>query len=228
MAHYESPATPAARVKLPASPAPGTCCLRAGTRLHPLLCPADALGRIPAARLQRNRVAEGTRRTDAWRHYYGGAAADARALRVPDRRCVVQPALRLRRATGDGPAAHRRRRPRHPAVPAPGRTRHRPRQQAAGLSFAGRRRRHRRRQPRAGLRARPARLPDRPPDARPPARHRAAATDDEQSAQAGGDSRRRHRRGRTCFADRQPEPGERPLPRDQGSSTVAFTRRHHA
>ena len=155
------------------------------------------------------------------------ATADTGPFRVPHRGRTVQPALRLWCATRDGPAAHCRSRARHRAVPAPGRPWHRPGQQAPGIPAAGCGRRHGRCQSRAGLRARPARLPDRAPDARTAGRHCPAAADDQQSAQAGRDPRWWHRRGRTRVADRQPEPGERPVSRDQGDPPVALLRRPH-
>ena len=90
------------------------------------------------------------------------AGADPGALRVPDRRRLRQPPLRLRPAARRGARADRRGGPRHRGLPArprgPG---DRPGRQAAGLPAAGRRPRHRRRQPRP----RPARR-------RPPLRHR--------------------------------------------------------
>ena len=60
------------------------------------------------------------------------------AQRVPDRRRVRQPALRLRAAAARGGRADRRRR-RLPALPAPGGPRHRPVRQARRLRAAGRR-----------------------------------------------------------------------------------------
>ena len=67
----------------------------------------------------------------------GGPAGPA-AQRVPDRRRVRQPALRLRPAAARGGRADRRRR-RLPALPAPGGPRHRPVRQARRVRAAGRR-----------------------------------------------------------------------------------------
>ena len=66
------------------------------------------------------------------------AAAGPAAQRVPHRRRLRQPALRLRPAAARGGRAHRRRR-RLPAVPAAGGARHRPLRQARRLRPAGRR-----------------------------------------------------------------------------------------
>ena len=73
-------------------------------------------------------------------------AAGAPAQRVPDRRRVRQPALRLRPAAARGGRAHRRRR-RVPALPAPGGPRHRPVRQARRVRAAGRRPGHLRGEP---------------------------------------------------------------------------------
>ena len=64
--------------------------------------------------------------------------AGAPAQRVPDRRRVRQPALRLRTAAARGGRAGRARR-RLPALPAPGGPGHRPVRQARGVRAAGRR-----------------------------------------------------------------------------------------
>ena len=101
--------------------------------------------------------------------------ADPGAQRVPDRRRVRLPPLRLRPAARRGARADRRGGPRRRGLPArprgPG---DRPGRQAAGLPAPGRRPRHRRRQPRPrAARRRPA-LRHRDPDpARP--RRRAAS-----------------------------------------------------
>ena len=86
------------------------------------------------------------------------AAAGPAAQRMPDRRRVRQPQMRLRAAAQGGAAADRRGRRRRPALSAPGRARHRPRQQAARLCAAGSRARHGRCQPPPRLRRRRARL----------------------------------------------------------------------
>ncbi len=94
-------------------------------------------------------------------------AADPAAQRVPDRRRVRQPALRLRPAAARGGRAHRRLR-RLPAVPAPGGSRHRPVREARRLRAAGHGARHVRGQPRARPRSGRAQLPGRRADAARP------------------------------------------------------------
>ena len=82
--------------------------------------------------------------------------------RVPDRRRLRQPPLRLRPAARRGAGADRRRGPGRRGLPArPRGPRHRAGRQAAGLPAPGRRPRHRRRQPRPRAARR-----------RPPLRHR--------------------------------------------------------
>ena len=103
------------------------------------------------------------------------AGADPGALRVPDRRRLRQPPLRLRPAARRGARADRRGGPRRRGLPArPRGPRDRAGRQAAGLPAPGRRPRHRRRQPRPRPARRRAPLRHRHPDAARP-RHRAAS-----------------------------------------------------
>src|SRR5579875_3744677 len=88
----------------------------------------------------------------------------ARAQRVPDRRRVRQPALRLRSAAGGGDGHDRRRGHGRARLSAPGGKGNRSSQQGKGLRPAGRRSGHRAGQRVAGLQARPARLRGRRPD----------------------------------------------------------------
>ena len=84
----------------------------------------------------REHLAFGARRLRAPRRATRRAAARAPAQRVPHRRRVRQPALRLRTAAARGRRAHRRRR-RLPALPAAGGPRHRALLQARRLRAAG-------------------------------------------------------------------------------------------
>ena len=95
------------------------------------------------------------------------AAAGAAAQRVPDRRRVRQPALRLRAPAARVGRADRRGR-RLPALPAAGGTRHRAVPQARRLPAPGRRPRHLRGQPGPRLRGRCPRLQRRRADAAGP------------------------------------------------------------
>ncbi len=110
--------------------------------------PAHPVGRLHLLRL---RVDPRRHRAPGLREGRGagrGRRAGAGPLRVPDRRRVLLPALRLRPPAGRVDAAHRRGGPGRGRLPAgprgPG---HRHRPQAAGLPAAGRGPRHRRRQP---------------------------------------------------------------------------------
>ena len=94
-----------------------------------------------------------------------GADAHPAAQRVPDRRRLRQPALRLRCAAARVGRAPRRER-RVPALPAAGGARHRPLPQARRLRAPGRRARHLRGERRAGLRRGRAGLHRGGPDAR--------------------------------------------------------------
>ena len=82
-----------------------------------------------------------------------GGCARAAALRMPDRRRDRLAALRLPRPARSRPADDRQNGERHPALPAPGRARHRLDQQDPRLRLAGLRLRHRRGQPGARVSA---------------------------------------------------------------------------
>ena len=137
---------------------------------------AHRVRRVPVRRLperHRPRDPPGLRDGRARRP---GERAGAGAQRMPDRRRVRFPPLRLRRPAARRPAHDRRRRPGRGRLPArprgPG---HRDRPQAAGLRAAGRRPGHGRRQRGAGLAGRQPRVRHRRPDPRRPGDHHHAA-----------------------------------------------------
>ena len=120
--------------------------------------------RSRAPRLRPRRLG---RRRAPWRPRPGAAGAPAQ--RVPHRRRLRQPALRLRSAAARGGRAGRRLRG-LPALPAPGGSRHRPVRQARGVRAAGRRAGHLRGERRPRPRRGRAGLHRRRPDAARPRR----------------------------------------------------------
>ncbi len=149
-----------------------------------------------------------------------GAAGPA-AQRVPHRRRLRQPALRLRPAAAGVGRADRRLRW-VPALPAAGRTWHRPVRQARRLRAAGHRAGHLRGERRAGARRGRAQLPGRRTDAAGP-RGVARGPAEQQPGQGPPAPPVRGDGGRPGADGRAPVRRERPLPGDEGAP-----RRTHA
>src|SRR6266542_2381251 len=144
------------------------------------------------------------------------------AQRVPDRRRVRQPAVRLRPAAARGGGTHRGRR-RLPAVPAAGGARHRPVPQARRVRVTGHRPGHLRGEPGARSRRGRARLHRRRPDARRPG-GRSRRSADQQPGQ-GGTAQPARCDGDRAGADRRvPVPGQRRLPGRQGQPRRPYPR----
>ena len=126
------------------------------------------------------------------------AAAGPPAQRMPDRRRVRLAEMRLRAAAQGSAADHRRGRRRGAALPAPGRARHRPCQQAPRLCAAGSRSRHGRRQPPPRLRRRRARLRPCRGDAACARHRRGPAADQQSRTRSAGWKRRGSRSSSGC------------------------------
>ncbi|CAA9388670.1 MAG: 3,4-dihydroxy-2-butanone 4-phosphate synthase / GTP cyclohydrolase II, partial [uncultured Nocardioides sp.] len=196
-----------------ALPAPPRAARRAGRR-DPA---ADRPRRLHGVRLPHHDRRQRARRAGPRRHLRGRAGPDPRALRVPHRRHLRQPPLRLRPPAAGGDGAHRRRGARGGRLPPrPRGARDRARRQAPGLPAAGRRPRHGRRQPRPRTaRRRPPLRHRHPGAARPRRRERPAAHEQpRQDRQPRG--LRDPRRGAAAHRDAPPrrQPG---LPRDQAA-----------
>ena len=93
--------------------------------------------RLPGGRLRGGADRQAPRRARQGRRRRRRGRARARPLRMPDRRRLPLPALRLRRAARPRAATHRGGGPGRAPLPRPGRPRNRPAQQAARLRAAG-------------------------------------------------------------------------------------------
>src|SRR5690606_35365717 len=144
---------------------------------------------------------------------------------MPDRRRVVQPALRLWLPVGGGAQGDRRRGPRRAAVSAAGGPGYRPDEQDPCLPPAGRRRRYRGSQRTARLRRGPARLRHLPTHAGAPGYLQSQAAD-QQPAQGQGAGRVGHHCGRAPAAENRPQPVQPQLSGHQGRQARASAWHH--